>query len=373
MRIDQIGVMGFFRMPNKDTIDLKNFEPSVLEQGGGFDTVSFSGTKSEKFDDVRAEMDKNVPDQTTTIEEKELAISYIDRMLACDDIEPELKTYWQNKKNVIEMEIQNIKNGQSAGKNENWQALEEEFSQFTQKYWVEKVLNNEDGLDSLDFYDGQEYYITVRRTMISFCDRILACSDLPNDKKEYYNELKLGFMSDLNSYSAQANEYNKTNNNKTESFDDVYNEFNAVVPDRTSTIGEKVLALSYIERMLSCDDITPELRSYWQNKQTVLEMEIQNINNIEQNHEGEKVEDVWKEFSEFTDRFFDSINDNMTMDEKYENRIAYYNTYKSFIARLMNCSDVTEEQRAEYSRMEYNADFDLSNWEYDYHRYKYGE
>lgn len=53
---------------------------------------------SEKFMDVKAELDKNVPDRTSTIEEKELAISYIDRMLACDDISDDLKTYWQNKK-----------------------------------------------------------------------------------------------------------------------------------------------------------------------------------------------------------------------------------------------------------------------------------
>ena len=35
-------------------------------------------------------MRQNVPDSTSTIPEKELAISYIDRMLACSDITDEL-------------------------------------------------------------------------------------------------------------------------------------------------------------------------------------------------------------------------------------------------------------------------------------------
>lgn len=63
---------------------------------------------SEKFADVKAEFDKNVPDRTTTIEEKEKAISYIKRMLACNDITPELKAYWTNKKDIIELEKQAI-------------------------------------------------------------------------------------------------------------------------------------------------------------------------------------------------------------------------------------------------------------------------
>ena len=58
------------------------------------------------------------------------------------------------------------------------------------------------------------------------------------------------------------------------------------------------------------------------------------------------------------------------MEEKYENRVAYYNMYKSFINRFMGCTDITEEQRAEYMRMDLNADRDLFNWECDYQRYK---
>ena len=106
-------------------VEQQQEDVSLLEQGGGVDTVSFSSgvSESEKFSDVRAEMEQNVPDITTTIEEKELAISYIDRMLACSDISPELKEYWTEKKTEIEQEIQAIKameaNSGVADKEEN--------------------------------------------------------------------------------------------------------------------------------------------------------------------------------------------------------------------------------------------------------------
>ena len=109
------GVNGAGNLFNLNGVKKSEFkeekEPSLLELGGGVDTVSFSTqtNQSEMFADVKAEMDKNVPDRTTTIEEKELAIKYIDRMLACDDITPELKEYWTEKKNEIEKEIQEIK------------------------------------------------------------------------------------------------------------------------------------------------------------------------------------------------------------------------------------------------------------------------
>ena len=248
---------------------------SLFEQGGGLDTVNFSGNKSEKFADVRAEFDRNVPDSTSTINEKQLAISYIERMLKCNDITPEMKNYWTNKKNVIEMEIQSIKNEQHAEKNEKWQDVAKEFSDFNNKYWVENVLNDKGGLNNLEFNDAQEYYNTVRRTMITFCDRILSCSDLPDNMKEYYSNLKNGFKCDLNYYAVQQNIYNKTNNQKTESFYDVFAEFDRNVPDSTSTINEKQLAISYIERMLSCDDIPNA--AYWQNKKDMIEKELETM------------------------------------------------------------------------------------------------
>ena len=265
------------------------------------------------------------------------------------------------------MEIQSIKNQQSNG-GENWHDIAKEFHEFNQKYWVENVLNDKAGLNNLDFNDAQEYYNTVRRTMISYCDRILDCLDLPNDMREFYQNQKLSFMADLNYYATESNHYKQTNGQKTESFNDVIAEMRQNVPDSTSTISEKQLALSYIERMLSCDDIPNA--EYWENKRTVIEMEIQNIKNEQQINQGEKVEDVWKEFQEFQKNYLNSLNDNMSIEQKFENRAAYYNAIFSFVARLVNCTDVTESQMAAFSNLEYQADIDLTGWERDFEEYQ---
>lgn len=68
-------------------------------------------------------------------------------------------------------------------------------------------------------------------------------------------------------------------NKKTESFKDVFKEFSQNVPDRTTTLAEKDLAISYINRLLECDDITPDLKNYWTEKKTVIESEMQAIKN----------------------------------------------------------------------------------------------
>ena len=96
-------------------------------------------TESEKFADVYKELCDNVPDRTTTTEEKELALSYIDRMLACDDISPELANYWTNKKTIIQNEIQTIKNEAQIGKDTDFGALEKEFWDYSNEIWNKEV------------------------------------------------------------------------------------------------------------------------------------------------------------------------------------------------------------------------------------------
>lgn len=157
---------------------------------------------------------------------------------------------------------------------------------------------------------------------------------------------------------------------KNESFKEVFEEMRAELPDRTTTIEEKNIAINYINRMLACDDIPDDLKQYWQNKKEVIEMEIQNIKNEQKNKVGgETVKEVWREFSVFVNKYFE-LNDNLSMDEKFENRMAYYSTYLSFCQRFLACTDVTEEQRIEYHQMMNNAHRDIANWEADYNRYK---
>ena len=162
---------------------------------------------SEKFMDVKAELDKNVPDRTSTIEEKELAISYIDRMLACDDISDDLKTYWQNKKDVIEQEIQNIKNEKAIAKTDNSEKsdnIAKEFMQFIDKYFTRADNRN------LQTQDKLEYKITYYNTYLSYCRRVLNCSDITEEQKTEFKQMMQFALNDLNNWKSMQTEYQKS-------------------------------------------------------------------------------------------------------------------------------------------------------------------
>lgn len=162
---------------------------------------------SEKFMDVKAELDKNVPDRTSTIEEKELAISYIDRMLACDDISDDLKTYWQNKKNVIEQEIQNIKNEKAIAKTDNSEKSDDiakEFMRFIDKYFTRADNRN------LQTQDKLEYKITYYNTYLSYCRRVLNCSDITEEQKTEFKQMMQFALNDLNNWKSMQTEYQKS-------------------------------------------------------------------------------------------------------------------------------------------------------------------
>lgn len=162
---------------------------------------------SEKFMDVKAELDKNVPDRTSTIEEKELAISYIDRMLACDDISDDLKTYWQNKKDVIEQEIQNIKNEKAIAKTDNSEKsdnIAKEFMQFIDKYFTRADNRN------LQTQDKLEYKITYYNTYLSYCRRVLNCSDITEEQKAEFRQMMQSALRDLNNWKSMQTEYQKS-------------------------------------------------------------------------------------------------------------------------------------------------------------------
>ncbi len=163
--------------------------------------ISNSKNKTEKFSDVKAEMDENVPDQTSTIEEKEKALEYINRMLACDDISPEMNNYWTNKKNIIEMEIQNIKNTQQKGQYENWQSVAEEYNAFTSQY-----LGKEPQFNSTP--ERAEYWVTFYTTCQSFIQRILNSKDVPEDVRSNFLNDYSNLQNDINNHLRDLDRYN---------------------------------------------------------------------------------------------------------------------------------------------------------------------
>ena len=48
----------------------------------------------------------------------------------------------------------------------------------------------------------------------------------------------------------------------------------------------------------------------------------------------------------FIDKYFTRAdNRNLQTQDKLEYKITYYNTYLSYCRRVLNCSDITEEQK----------------------------
>ncbi len=152
---------------------------------------------------------------------------------------------------------------------------------------------------------------------------------------------------------------------KSEKFEEVFAEFDKNVPDSTSTITEKELAISYIDRMLACDDISDDMKIYWQNKKSVIKMEIQSIKNEETKNSGEKVNDVWNEYEKFVNKYQGKVNNNLSAEDKYEYLMTYNRTAQSYIKRLIHCADVTNEQTLEYQQMYQNFENDMQNCRHD--------
>ena len=342
-------------------------EISLLEQGGGFDTVSFSIKKSEKFQDVRDELAKNVPDRTTTVEEKEKAISYIERMLKCDDITPEMKNYWSNKKDIIKMEIQSIKNEEQAGNDTDYQELEDEYYNFIQQHWCDNYPTERN--ENLDFLYSEEYGITFYNTCISYLNRMLAFENLPEDKKEYFEQLINHWNGEKQSRLGEINWYKQNNEMKTESFNDVFEEFSKNVPDSTTTLEEKKLAAGYIKRMLTCDDIPADLKNYWSNKEDILRMEMQNILNNQQIGNDESINDVANEWREFTDRYWNKTQEFDNTADRAEYYRSYFNMYISFCDRILTCKDIPDDVRQEWINMKMGAISDLNYHNRDLNEY----
>lgn len=88
-------------------------DPSLgAENSSNSRRSSAQNTGKESFKKVYEEFNQKVPDRTTTIEEKELALSYIERILN-SDADADTKAYWQSNAIVIKAEIAKIKQDQA--------------------------------------------------------------------------------------------------------------------------------------------------------------------------------------------------------------------------------------------------------------------
>lgn len=351
------------------TATAQQAEPTLLTRGGGVDSVTFSSTptvteppaepKGESYVDVLNEFSQKYG-EGRSLEQAKLGVEYMTRILACEDLPEERRAEFENEKVRYEMMVIEFENWDKAcgDKNEKYDNVWKELEDFAAQYQEKNDFASEK--DKL--YYQHEYVQVIH----SFYERLFNCADITPEQRTQLEGLWNDNMKDFN-YLCDA--IQNLNTSQTESFDDVYNEMLQNVPDSTSTIEEKELAISYIDRMLACDDITPELKEYWENKKDVIEMEIQNIKNEQAVGSGEKLADIWKEFSAFVDKYFSKLFDmkNLSMEDKFENRMTYYRTYLSFCRRALNSVDITMEERLEYQRMIANAQRDIANWKNDYY------
>lgn len=263
----------FHRIFNK-----KHNKPAESAESKKTIDISPKADASDKFDVVYSEMCKNVPDSTGTIEEKSLALAYCNKLITCSDITPDLRSYWENKDAIIQQEIIGLKNMEKAGQNESVNDVWQEFSDYVDKF------KRPAGLDLNDVDAGNEYYMAYHSTCITYCQRLLNANDLTPELRNEYTKMIKEHQNDIERIQKEMKN-SKTDKTSgisskaaaSDNFDEVFGEMRKNVPDSTGTIEEKRLAVAYIEKMLTCSDITPELKSYWLNKQTEIQREINEL------------------------------------------------------------------------------------------------
>ena len=177
-------------IPNPEYLENKKAE--IQKEIDNFNKPANTGNKTEKFADVFAEAKANVPDSTSTIEEKQRAIEYINRILNCPDIpNPE---YWENQKMIIEQEIVRIKNEDKVANGENAGTIWQEFSKFGKKYLHEKDFS----VDSFkDDAQRLNYLQTYHSTCLTYYKRLLNSSDATPEMIEIWKQEMQGHQETL--------------------------------------------------------------------------------------------------------------------------------------------------------------------------------
>lgn len=282
---------------------------------------------AETFRAVFDEFMANVPDRTSTIEEKELAIQYIDRLLACPDIpNPE---YWEAKKVEIQKEIESIKqsntNNETSGDTAN--TVWKEF----QEYYDNNQPPNSDPTAWHEF----------NKSCLEYFERGLACADINEPKnariKDEFIALKTMYEQAIAEYEGQ----------KGDTFDAVLKEARESVALPAQTLENKELAIKYIDRLLACPDIPESEYQHYETLKAILEQEIIGLKNEDKIGNGQNAATIWHEFSQFAEKYLHSQdftsaewNNNKQRDEYLK---AYHDACITFYARLVNSSDATDE------------------------------
>ena len=173
--------------PQQNDVENCNMQGTQALASYNMPLVKKDVPKGEKFADVYNECAANMPDRTSTVEEKTQVLSYIDRMLNCKDIAPAAKNYWSNKKTIIKNEILAIQNSQNIGSDSDYNPLEKEFKAYAGKEWGKKVEFESE-------FDKIEYWFSYYKTCVSYADRILSSTNITPEKQEEYNSIREDMM-----------------------------------------------------------------------------------------------------------------------------------------------------------------------------------
>ena len=204
------------------------------------------------YTDAIKEFDLKVPKNTTTKDEKALALEYIDKILACDDISESAKKIWTEQQKIIAEEMKHTLSEETKKTINEWR-------EFTNKYWRNGWFPTDDA--RVRYY--QKY--------VEFMDKILTGDELPEEYKQEYSRMKENAVKDLN------NALKATGKNLT--YSDILNEFKAKYPEITSidSLKDKEDAISYIKKIIECKDIPQEQRETWQGTLAIFEREVQEM------------------------------------------------------------------------------------------------
>ena len=321
--------------PNKSIITLQDLKAAIDSLSENADDEN----KVESFNNVFEEMRKEVPDRTSTIEEKEKALSYIERMLACDDIPN--SEYWENKKSIIEMEIIGIKNCEKIENNEDFEEVWIETRKFIEKY--DKTPN-----PNLDLEDITEYELTYNRILMSFFDKLLAYDNISEEDKKGVETRKVQCQNQMEDLAEQLKQANISNQIK-----NICQEMNLFQICYTEE--DKNNAIACIDKILNIEGISDDLKTYFEAKKAAVQnnntrylefVDKDIVKNLKDIKIGIKQQYMWKskDVEDFNNTF------KQKLAELVENGDNLHNLYTEFKDMKLS-HPITIEAVQEWQRM----------------------
>ncbi len=260
----------------------KKTEKSETTEKSKSDKVDIKSDK-ESFEKIYAEMQTNIPDRTSTIEEKELAIEYIDRILK-SDANDEIKGYWSQKKIEIQGEIARIKAEQGSTSN---------MPEF-EKLYAEMSANVPDSTTTIE----------EKNLVLEYIQKIMDSDATPNIKKYWQGQAdtirsEINQMKKAEKNSNSEKKSNTVDNSNQPKYYEIISEMRKYVPAPAETLEEKELAMEYIEKLLDTDDISTRDKDNWTRTAKELSKEIETMKN-ERLQKQKSFDELWEKIQEYS-------------------------------------------------------------------------